>query len=310
MKTSVIGRTGAPFLGYLLQALIFLWPVTGSLPLSGQEPKSSEGDEDEDEPEAPRRKPPTEQEKKVLELFHATSKSFEDGKLVLSYNFESRDESQVEDWGPLDTSKQSRIHWATVGEMDQLEGEYSYSSSSRRRSSDVALTLADSGQWVHKAKFVPDLEVKVDCLNLAQPRPATILGPIFFSKSKKLSLGTSGGYQAVCLNGTKPAKAPYPKSEKLIPWKQRETMAYRFSNRVLECFLNEKKSCDTKAVPKFTEGFDVGQAGVAWSGSVKCYLFRVTIKGRLDPDWVAEQLGEKSEKSPKPKPASKSVRSG
>jgi hypothetical protein len=86
-------------------------------------------------------------------------------------------------------------------------------------------------------------------------------------------------------------------------------MGYRFSGRVLECFLNEKMTCDTKAAPKFTEGFDVGQAGVVWSGSVKCYLFRVSIKGRFNPDWVSEQLGEKSDRSAKPKPAAKSVRS-
>ena len=89
------------------------------------------------------------------------------------------------------------------------------------------------------------------------------------------------------------------KNEKPIPLNQRHTVGYKLKGKVLESYLNNKKTSDTSTLPKFTDGFDTGQVGFSWSGSVQSFLFKVTMEGRLDPDWVAKQLGDKPEKAEK-----------
>ena len=104
------------------------------------------------------------------------------------------------------------------------------------------------------------------------------------------------------LNGWKPSKPPHPKAEKVPVRRMRQNLGYQLNGRAFESHLNGKKVADSSTLTKFTDGFDVGQVGMAWSGSVKAFVFGITIRGRLDPDWVSEQLGEKAEKS---KPAEK-----
>jgi len=62
-------------------------------------------------------------------------------------------------------------------------------------------------------------------------------------------------------------------------------------------------TADTAKSPGFTSGFDNGHIGLSWGGSIQCFVFNITFSGRLDPDWRAEQLGEKPslpERPPKP----------
>jgi len=103
--------------------------------------------------------------------------------------------------------------------------------------------------------------------------------------------------------GSVPPREPFPKNEKPIPLNQRHTVGYKLKGKVLESYLNNKKTSDTSTLPKFTDGFDTGQVGFSWSGSVQSFLFKVTMEGRLDPDWVAKQLGDKPEKAEKGKKA-------
>ena len=275
---------------------------SGSISLAAD---SDDPGEDENESEKPEeQKGPTEREKKILELFNATSKAFEKGQIVLNYNFESRKDDEVSDWSPLDTSLKSRIHWATSGELEFLREDEGGSYTSRSpKFADGGIVLADFGEWKHKAVFLPDLEVSVDLMNVAQPRAGTVVCPIFYSKKKKLSLGASNAAQIMTLNGWKTSKS-HPKNEKTAVRRLRQEVGYKLNGRLFEGRLNGKKVADSSTLTKFTEGFDVGQAGIAWSGSsgsVKVFVFGVTIRGRLDPDWVSEQLGEKSQTAEKGK---------
>ena len=257
---------------------------------------------DEEEPEdsvKPRRKRaqgPSDRETKILDLFNASRKEFLDGRIVLEYDFETREEALADDWVErLEASMKSRIHWATSGELDLLSEGSSSSTSTRSslRMLKEAIVLSDFGQWTHKAQFLSDVEVSVTLVSVAQPRAGTILGPSFYSSKKKTSLCASSGAQAVLLKGGKPSRTPIPKEEKLLPWRIKQTLSLRHYGKRIECFRNAKKSCDTSADPKFTEGMDVGHAALNWSGGVKCFVAGVDIIGRLDPDWVAEKLGEK-----------------
>ncbi len=65
-------------------------------------------------------------------------------------------------------------------------------------------------------------------------------------------------------------------------------------DRLSESYKDGKKTNDTSGSPKFTEGFGAGQVGLAWNGQVVCFIHQVTIKGKLDSDWVSTALGEKA----------------
>lgn len=267
--------------------------------LASADPDDPDEDTEKESEKPETAKGPTEREKKILELFNASSKEFDRGQILLSYNFESRKDDEVLDWSPLDSSLKSRIHWATSGEMEFLREDEGYSLGPKL--ADGGIVLADFGEWKHKGVFLPDLEVNVDMMNVAAPRAGTIICSTFFSKKKKLSLGASGGSQIMTLNGWKPSK-PHPKTEKVPVRRLRQDLGYKLKGRTFESYLNGKKAADSSTLSKFTDGFDVGQVGMAWSGSVKVFVFGITIRGRLDPDWVSEQLGEKTDKA---KPAEK-----
>ncbi len=254
--------------------------------------KKAENDDiekkDGEDPEAPKEKGiSSDREKRILELFTASRRSFENGKLVLEYNFESENQDLTDDWSPPLAQTKNRVRWARAGE-------------GLATSIDDGIVIADFGEWIHKAVFVADLRVDIEIASVAQPRQGTILAPVFYNEKKKRALGVTGGYQAVVLSGGKSAKPPHPKTEKLIPSNLRHRVGYKFDGKVIESYTGDRKTSDTSDNPRFTEGFDSGRVGLAWSGSVQCFIFSVRMEGRLDPDWVAAQLGEKPGKNEKP----------
>ncbi|MGH9362529.1 MAG: hypothetical protein ACRD2T_11495, partial [Thermoanaerobaculia bacterium] len=162
----------------------------------------------------------------------------------------------------------------------------------------------DHGQWLHQAVFLADVEVSVDLYSQAQPRPGTILGPVFYNEKKKRAIGASGGCQVVCIQGARPSpvRPPHPSKEQPIQRNLRHAIGYRYQGIVLESLKGGKATADTRSLPKFTDGFDTGRVGMAWNGSVQCFLYSIRIEGRLDPDWVAEKLKETG--GPKRRPGS------
>jgi hypothetical protein len=233
----------------------------------------------------------SEREKQILALFSATVKKFENGGIILEYDFEKQSpdrESLAEDWRPTLAETKKRIRWSQGYEGTWTRYEH-------------GLVIGDFGQWIHKAVFLPDVEVKFVVLRVSQARAGALLAPVFFNEKKNRSLGVSNGYQAVALSGWKPVKPPHPKADRpLPPSASRHSIGYRYSGKVLEAYLNGKKTSDTSAVPAFTEGFDTGHVGLAWGPPIQSFVFHVRMQGKLDPDWVAEQLGEKAGKAAKP----------
>ena len=249
--------------------------------------KAPEGKKEEKGKSALPPSAPTDREKKVLELFKATTKRSKDGKISLEYNFEGREaasEDLVDDWKPSLSETRQRVRWSKAA-----EGYWS-------ANYEQGLLIGDYGEWLHKAVFLPDVEMKATVVRVSVVRPGTLLATVFHNEKKKLSIGVNSGYQAVCLKGFTQAKAPWPRADRPAPQShQRVTMGYRLNGKVLESQLNNRKTSDTTAAPKFTEGFDSGHPGLAWSGA-QCFILSISIEGRLDPDWVAAQLGEKPEK--------------
>ena len=236
---------------------------------------------------------PTEREKKILDLFTASSKHFKDGRITLVYDFEGQQQDLVEDWMPTLKSSGMRIRWARG-----QEGTYS--------TIEHGIIIGDHGEWIHEAVFLPDIEVQVENLTVSQYKPGNILAPVFYCDKKKLSLAANSGFQTACLKGWRHAKPPSPKEERKVSSNDRHTIGYKLKGGVFEAQLNKRKTHDSSAIPRFTEGFDNGHVGLAWSGSVQSFIFKVTIEGRLDPAWVAKQLKE----PPPPKDQGKSVGTG
>jgi len=89
---------------------IFWWTLGAAVSsaLSQDDPpeKDDEEKEDPEEPEA------SEREIKVLALFKATKARFEKGRLVLTYNFETKDYDLVQDWSPSPEETKKRIRWS------------------------------------------------------------------------------------------------------------------------------------------------------------------------------------------------------
>jgi hypothetical protein len=269
---------------------IFWWTLGAafSSALSQDDPPEKEDEkEDEEESEA------SEREKKVLALFRATKARFEKGRLVLTYNFETKDYDLVQDWSPRPEETKKRIRWSgKEGPLKDAKDKDGY----KIRVYDPGIVIADYGQWTHKGVFLPDVEVEVTLYSMAQPRAGTILAVTFGDEKKKRALGVNGGYQAVCVGGARPAhlKPPIPPAERPLTRELRQTIGFHYNGKVLESYKDGKKTSDTSGSPKFTEGFGAGQVGLAWNGQVVCFIHQITIKGKLDSDWVSAALGEKA----------------
>ena len=270
---------------------IFWLSLYAALPsaLSQDEPPEEDDNEKEGEEQGP-----TEREKKVLALFKASKASFQQGRLVLTYDFETKNDELVLDWSPRPEDTKKRIRWSGK------EGPTRPSKDKQGKKIEVyvpGMVIADYGQWTHKAVFLPDLEVEVTIYSMAQPRAGTVVAATFGSEQKKRALGVNGGYQAVCVGGAKPAhlKPPLPAADRPLVRELRQTIGFHYNGKLLESYKDGKKTGDTSGSPKFTEGFGPGQVGLAWNGQVVCFIHRVTIKGRLDPDWVSAALGEKGD---------------
>ena len=253
---------------------------------------ADEGDGPGDEDSPPIRVGPTEREEKVLSLFSATDKKFNDGKLTLIYDFKSKDDPLLADWKPTLEQARPRVRWSLPQEGPLMSGldEEGF----RIKYYRGCLVLADNGQLLHKAVFLSEAAMTVRLCNMAQPRSGTIFAPVFYNEKRKAALGANGGCQLVILKGARPANArsPIPVMEQPLPRSVVFQIGYRYSKGVLEALKDERMVIDTSGSPKFAEGFETGRTGIAWNGSVQCFVLYIVIEGKLDPDWVSRELKE------------------
>ena len=239
------------------------------------------GQEEEPQLEQPGSKPPNERDQRILDLFTASRKSFtKDGRLRLEYDFETKQQDLVEDWKPEMKPQVQRLRWSRGSEGTPSTVE-------------DGIVIGDYGEWIHEAVFLADgLEVTVDQMNVSPFKSGSIQAVVLYNEKKKLSLGVNAGAQAVVLKGSKFAKPPIPRNERTVTSCQRFKAGLRMRGTTLECVYEGRKQSDTADNLKFTDGFDRGRVGLAWSGSIQCWIFNVTMEGRLDPEWTARALGE------------------
>jgi hypothetical protein len=244
----------------------------------GQEPKEKGGG-GKDARKQGKSPEQLEREKRILDLFSCTSKKMDGDRIELVYAFETKQEDLVDDWKPALHPNNARIRWTRA-----LEGTWT--------TLEDGIVLGDFGEWLHKAVFLPDIEVEVELQAASQHKAGNVMAPIFYNDKKKRALGSNNGSQVVYLAGGKHAKPAIPKQERAVTSNARFAVGYAFKGTTFEARLRGRKSADTTASPKYAEGFDRGRVGMGWSGSVQYFVFKVTIKGKLDPEWVAKELGE------------------
>ena len=294
-------RQVRPGLVAFLSILLILKSQTpapaAAAPQDGKKPPAKEKEEEDDDSVSEEVK---ELRKKLLDLFSASEEKFEGDRIVLVYDFEGRDENLVSDWKPDLKPNDMRIRWARGIEGTATSVEY-------------GLILGDYGEYLHKAMFLPDIDVEVDWLPVSPHKAGNIVAPVFSHDKKKRAIGANAGSQAVCLAARKHVKPPIPRTERTVVANTRYKAGYTFDGTRLECRMNGRKTTDTISTPKFVEGFDKGRVGLIWTGSIQYFLFKVTIKGKLDPAWVDTQLGTKTATTSKdaaPGAASKAADTG
>jgi hypothetical protein len=257
-----------------------LGPVVIGVVVLGSPGRPVVGQQDEPQLE-PAGEKLSERDQRILDLFVASRKSFtKDGRLRLEYDFETKQQDLVEDWKPDLKPQVQRIRWSRGAEGTPSTVE-------------DGIVIGDYGEWFHEAVFLTDgLEVTVDQMNLSPFKPGSIQAVVLYNEKKKMSLGVNAGAQAVVLKGWKHAKNPIPRNERPVTSCQRFKAGLRMKATTLECVLEGRKLSDTAQNVKFTDGFDRGRVGLAWSGSIQCWIFNVVMEGRLDPEWTAKALGE------------------
>lgn len=221
---------------------------------------------------------PTEEDLK--RWFHATDvELLDDGRVRLRYNFESMQESLLEDFGPDIRTTKGRIRWSRQGEGGS-------------RYLENGLIIANEGVLLHKARW-SDAAVKVDFMSLAGHRDGNILAAVYaYGKNQKHWLASNQGRQCLKLsNRMRLQRPPIPRSEpSALSADRRFEFGYRIHDGVFTARTGEVGAANTSNDPKFTKDLEPGHAGLAWKGQIQGYLFGIVIEGELDPEWMKEQL--------------------
>jgi hypothetical protein len=267
----------------------------------GDEAGEDEGGEEseEDEPEA---KPKvSEEDLRTLALFSATKKTIKDGRITLTYEFERPEPSLLNDWEPSLSTFKDRLRWSkesdsTGGYRSSPRGEEG--SSERRRKGLIA---GDSGLLTHRASFSGDVLVTVALESVATYRKGAILAPVVYSPKEKIAIGANDGRQLVSLKGQKLNKPAHPEDFEPIEANRRHDVSCRFDGGALTGLYGKKSRVNSADAGGLVEGFKGPcQPGLAWSGSVRFFIYAVTITGKLDAGWLKGELAKGTKDIAKP----------
>ena len=218
-----------------------------------------------------------EQREAITEYFHASSESFDGGKLTLVYDFEKMTDALAEDWGPSLDKGKGRVRWTRAG-----EGSHEGIS---------GILIAQYGRWVHKAIWDSTVEVSIEVMPMSSSRKGDVIAAVFQNPKGTKIVGTNGGTQIIRMKGVKVALA-FPKSPPTFSYNQRQRFRYRVADGVLTAVVQSSPRVDTAKKKSFMKKLDKGRVGVAWNGQVNGIISKITIHGQLDVDWVKKITGK------------------
>ncbi|MFQ5654808.1 MAG: hypothetical protein ACE5GW_08765, partial [Planctomycetota bacterium] len=215
----------------------------------------------------------------ISSTFHASSVEFpSEGRVRLIYDFDEQEEDLLLDWTPPIEKTNRRIRWSK-----SLEGTWS--------TVERAIVIADLGVWLHKGVWKEDVRMEIDYLSMSGTRSGDLCAVVYaYDKGKRL-VGSNFGKQCVRLSKSlKLSGKPIP----LKPWpmaavEDRFTFGIKLEGGVLYSLRNGYSKADTAEKPKFLKKLSVGRVGIAFRGRVNGFIFKITIEGVPDPEWLKKR---------------------
>ncbi len=230
----------------------------------------------EDPPPKPGTYTEAEQEK-IRALFNATSANFdEDGRLSLTYDFQSMEDTLPGDWTPEMSTTKGKIRWARG-----IEGT--------RTTVEHGIVIADAASWFHKARWT-ELRLEVVYLSMSGTRKGDLLAAAFLFHKQKRTVGSNMGQQCVTIQNGKIAGTPNPKEPPGVVAEGKYTFGFELKDGVFHAQRDGKSKASSEGDAKFLRDLSPGHGGLVWNGTIQGFVFRVTLEGNLDPTWVTAEL--------------------
>lgn len=212
--------------------------------------------------------------------FQATDvELLDDGRVKLRYNFETMQESLLVDFSPDIKKTKGKVRWSRHGEGGS-------------RYIEKGLIIANNGALLHKARW-EEAVMQVDFLSLCGHRNGNILAAIYaYGKKQGNIVASNQGRQCLKLSRRmRHTRPPIPRKEpRSLAADRRLSFGFRIRDGVFTAETGEVRTADTSADPKFLKGIEPGHVGLAWKGQVQGYVFMIDVEGKLDPEWIRQQL--------------------
>lgn len=254
------------------------WLTIGVCLISSVGAQPSPPDKPSEDPAPSRPSLTAEERSRLLQEFHATSATFtEDGRVCLVYDFEDRDFSIAEDFLPAMAETKRRVRWS-----QGYEGTF--------RTVESGIVIADHGTWMHEALW-ESATLDVEYMSMAPYRRGDLLAAVFAYDKGRRIVGSNNGTQCVRLRGNKHAGKPHPIEPESFDSEKRIQFGMTFHDGTLTSLRNGRPTCDTKEQKDFVSKPTSGMVGLLWRGTINGFIFKITIVGKLDPEWVDKKLG-------------------
>jgi len=215
-----------------------------------------------------------EEQAAVLALFHTDRKSIDaSGELTLDYPLEWGSYDLALDFDPPLSRKNPAVRWARgyEGRAEGIAG---------------GILIADAGEWFHKAIWAEDVRFQVEFMTFSGTRKKDLVAAVYgWSKGLRRRFGTHLGGQLVTVRGTRAASRQG--QTPLLDYNERMTFGFE---------LDEKSFRSLRTVgfgPKVARSrlrIEPGRVGLVWSGAISGAVTKVEIKGKLDVEWLAQQI--------------------
>ncbi|OUW42261.1 hypothetical protein CBD41_09290 [bacterium TMED181] len=221
-----------------------------------------------------------EEQSQILDLFNASSEKVSPaGVLEVSYDFTKDDESLGDDWMPVPSSVFGKVgqsvRWSRAGEASRV-------------GFGNAIYFADKGQWFHQAVFEPDVRLEMEARSLVGGQRKDFFCAVF-AWGKKLSrrVGSNLGSQLMRISGIKSAGAVGPAPG--IIFQEPKKFGYEIKDGTYQVLSSGRSVTETKS-SKFLKSLASGQVGCVWSGKISMCVGSISIRGKLDLDWVGRKI--------------------
>ena len=221
-----------------------------------------------------------EEREQVLDLFNASTEELSAaGVLQISYDFTKDDEALGDDWIPAPTS--------VFGKVGQSV-RWSRAAEASRAGFGNAIYFADKGQWFHQAVFEPNVRLEMEARSLVGGQRRDFFCAVF-AWSKKLSrrVGSNLGTQLMRISGVKAAGAVGPAPA--IIFKEPHKFGYEIKDGAYKVLSSGRTVTETKS-SKFLKSLGSGQVGCVWNGKISMCVGSISIRGKLDLDWVGRKI--------------------